>query len=250
MTSEDRHRGRADLAIDALAALSEPTRRRVYEHLRASGTPTTREEVAAALGLGRPIVAFHLDALAKAGVVDVDYARPPGRRGPGAGRPAKRYRVTAGEIAASVPARRYDLAGRILAAGVRDASRSGGATDARSATFNAAEATGRELGEERADLGGEVASSGHLKQVCAVLAELGYEPVSNDGTEPPESLRLRNCPFHAVVEVEPELVCQLNVHLLHGLLEGMSVHDLEAQFAPAPGECCVRIAARHGETTG
>lgn len=247
MTSEERRRGRADRAIDALAALSEPTRRRVYEHLRASGAPATREEVAAALGLGRPITAFHLDALAKAGVVDVDYARPPGRRGPGAGRPAKRYRATAREIAASVPARRYDLAGRILAAGVRDASRSGGATDARSATFDAAEATGRELGEERADATPGAASSGRLEHVCAVLAELGYEPMPDDATGRAASLRLRNCPFHAVVEVEPELVCQLNVHLLHGLLEGMSVYDLEAQFAPTPGECCVRIAARHGE---
>lgn len=244
MTAEDRCRPRADVAIDALAALSEPTRRRVYEHLRASGGPATREEVAAALGLGRPIAAFHLDALAKAGVVAVDYARPPGKGGPGAGRPAKRYRATASEIAASVPARRYDLAGRILAAGVRDATRSGGETDARSATFSAAEATGRALGEERADAGAEVASSGRLEHVCAVLAELGYEPVSDDGPGHAESLRLRNCPFHAVVEVEPELVCQLNVHLLHGLLEGMSVRDLEAQFAPTPGECCVRIAAR------
>ncbi len=246
MTSENPRRDRADLAIDALAALIEPTRRRVYEHLRATGAPATRDEVAGALELGRPLAAFHLDALAKAGLVDVDYARPPGRRGPGAGRPAKRYRATAGEVAASVPARRYDLAGRILAAGVRDASRSGGATDARSATFNAAEMTGRELGQERvntvAGTGG--ASSGPLGHVCAVLAELGYEPVSDDETGDAGSLRLRNCPFHAVVEVEPELVCQLNVHLLHGLLEGMSLHDLAAEFKPTPGECCVRITAR------
>ncbi|HET9188562.1 MAG TPA: helix-turn-helix domain-containing protein [Acidothermaceae bacterium] len=243
MRSDQRSRGRLDVAVDALAALSEPTRRRVFEQLRASGEPATRDEVAAALGLGRPIVTFHLDALAKAGVVDVDYARPPGRRGPGAGRPAKRYRVAAGEIAARVPARRYDLAGRILAAGVRDATRSGGATDARAATFNAAEATGRQLGEEHAETGADATSSESMQHVCAVLSELGYEPVSDGGAEHPESLRLHNCPFHAVVEVEPELVCQLNVHLLHGLLEGMSVHDLEAQFAPTPGECCVRIAA-------
>jgi predicted ArsR family transcriptional regulator len=248
MTPQDRRPRQANEAIDALALLREPTRRRVYDHLRATGAPTTRDEVAAALRLGRPIAAFHLDALAKAGLVEVDYARPPGRRGPGAGRPAKRYHATAGDIAASVPARRYDLAGRILAAGVRDASRSGGAIDARSATFSAAEATGRELGEERAGAGAVAASSGRLKHVCAVLADLGYDPVSDDDAAPSDALRLRNCPFHAVVEVEPELVCQLNVHLLHGLLEGMSMHGLEAQFAPTPGECCVRIAARLGET--
>ncbi len=250
MTSGER-RGRFDVAIEALASVSEPTRRRVFDHLRGAGEPATRDQVAAALGLGRPITAFHLDALAKSGLVEVDYARPPGRRGPGAGRPAKRYRVTAREIAASLPARRYDLAGRILAAGVRDASRERGG-DARAATFAAAETTGRQLGEEHRDEHGELPSAGEIERVRAVLAGLGYEPVEEPGAEtaaePGErrgpAVRLRNCPFHAVVEVEPDLVCQLNLHLLSGLLDGMSVHHLEPRFAPTPGECCVRIATR------
>jgi predicted ArsR family transcriptional regulator len=145
----------------------------------------------------------------------------------------------ASEIAASLPARRYDLAGQILAAGVRDASQSAGAVDARAATFAAAKAKGRELAAES----GAVPSSGSLDDVCAVLADLGYEPVG----ESDDALRLRNCPFHAVVDVEPELVCHMNLHLLEGLLDGLSASDLEAQFAPTPGECCVRVAARrHG----
>jgi len=79
-----------------------------------------------------------------------------------------------------------------------------------------------------------------LGDVCAVLADLGYEPAGEDD----DALRLRNCPFHAVVDVEPELVCHMNLHLLEGLLDGLSASDLEAQFAPTPGECCVRVAAR------
>ncbi|HEX7106905.1 MAG TPA: helix-turn-helix domain-containing protein [Acidothermaceae bacterium] len=243
-------RGRRNMALDALAALSEPTRRRVFDFLREQAAPATRDQVAAALDLGRPITAFHLDALAKAGVVEVDFARPAGRRGPGAGRPAKRYRVVAGEIAASLPARRYDLAGQILAAGVRDASQSAGAVDARAATFAAASAKGRELAalySDDASAAAATPSSGSLDGVCAVLADLGYEPAG----EPDDALRLRNCPFHAVVDVEPELVCQMNLHLLEGLLDGLAASDLEAQFAPTPGECCVRVAARrhgHGKT--
>jgi predicted ArsR family transcriptional regulator len=224
------------VAIDALAALSEPTRRRVFDFLRGSTGPATRDQVAAALGIGRPIAAFHLDALAKAGVVEVDFARPAGRRGPGAGRPAKRYRVAAAEIAASLPARRYDLAGQILAAGVRDSARSAGAVDARAATFAAADAKGRELAAAYAD----PSSSGSLDHVCAVLADLGYEPAG----ESDDALRLRNCPFHAVVDVEPGLVCEMNLHLLEGLLDGLAADRLEAQFAPTPGECCVRVAPR------
>lgn len=236
MTPDELPRRRSDVAIGALAALSEPTRRRVFDFLRADGAATTRDQVAAALGIGRPIAAFHLDALAKAGLVSVDFARPVGRRGPGAGRPAKRYRAVVEEVAASLPPRRYDLAGQILAAGVRDATAPGARGDARAATFAAAEAKGRELAGAYA----APASSASLEQVGAVLAALGYEPKEEDDG----ALRLCNCPFHAVVDVEPELVCQMNVHLLEGLLDGLSATDVEAQFTPTPGECCVRVAAR------
>src|SRR2546421_4746703 len=37
------------------------------------------------------------------------------------------------------------------------------------------------------------------------LTELGYEPTRDGGC-----VRLRNCPFHAVVDVAPQLVCDLN----------------------------------------
>jgi predicted ArsR family transcriptional regulator len=215
----------------AVEALSEPTRRRVYEAVRDERAPLTRNDVAAAAGIGRPIAAFHLDALAKAGLLEVDYARPPGRRGPGAGRPSKRYRVAHSDIALNVPERRYDLAGQILAAGVRDA----GTGDARTATFEAAHSQGRELAEEYAGRGPE---RDQLDRACAILGDLGYEPV--DDTEA-DVVRLRNCPFHAVVDVEPELVCHMNLRLLEGLIEGLGFDELTARFAPTSGECCVHI---------
>lgn len=215
-------------AVNAVAALSEPTRRRVYEAVRGGDGPSTRDEVAATLGIGRPIAAFHLDALAKAGLLDVDYARPPGRRGPGAGRPAKRYRVCANDIALSVPERRYDLAGQILAAGIRDS----GSGDVRAATFAAAKRKGQELAEKYADVEAERRPRNRIR---AVLSDLGYEPVGDD------PVRLRNCPFHAVVDVEPDLVCHMNLNLIEGLLDGLRLADLEARFAPTPGECCVHI---------
>lgn len=220
----------------AIEALSEPARRRVYEAVRSARAPVTRNDVAAAAGIGRPIAAFHLDALAKAGLLDVDYARPPGRRGPGAGRPAKRYQVADTDIALSVPERRYDLAGQILAAGVRDA----GPRDARSATFDAARDKGLELAERYGSIAPERDEHG---RACAILGDLGYEPV--DDTEA-DVVRLRNCPFHAVVDVEPELVCHMNLRLLEGLIEGLGFDELSAQFAPTPGECCVHIAESSG----
>ena len=61
------------------------------------------------------MAAFHLDKLADAGVVEVRFERTSGRTGPGAGRPSKLYRRADDEVAASVPDRRYDLAGSLLA---------------------------------------------------------------------------------------------------------------------------------------
>jgi len=70
-----------------------------------------------------------------------------------------------------------------------------------------------------------------------VLGAIGYEPVDHDAV-----VKLRNCPFHAVVDVEPELVCHMNVHLIEGLLEGLQLDRLTTRFTPTPGECCVQIS--------
>ena len=84
--------------LAALASLNEPMRRRLYGYLADQDTGVSRETAAAALGLSRSVVAFHLDKLADLGLLDVEFRRPEGRGGPGAGRPAKLYRRAAGEI--------------------------------------------------------------------------------------------------------------------------------------------------------
>ena len=78
--------------LGAISALSEPTRRAVYEHVAAAGSWVSRDQAADAVGLERATAAHHLDRLAADGLLDVDYQRISGRRGPGAGRPAKLYR--------------------------------------------------------------------------------------------------------------------------------------------------------------
>src|SRR3954469_14292540 len=129
----------SDPGMTALHLLAEPTRRRVYDAVRAADGPQTRDDIANATGINRRLVTFHLDLLAGGGLLDVDYARPPGRGGPGAGRPAKRYRPAPVDIELRVPARRYDLAARILARAVAE-STSGG--DARERAMQAAHEEG------------------------------------------------------------------------------------------------------------
>src|SRR4051812_22397396 len=131
--------------VAAVAALAEPTRRRMYEYVVRRPDPVGRDEVAEALGVPRATTAFHLDRLVAEGLLDVHYERRTGRTGPGAGRPAKLYRRSAASVAVSLPERRYDLAGDLLASAVADAERSGerpGAT-----LEQAAHRRGRAMGE-------------------------------------------------------------------------------------------------------
>ncbi len=68
-----------------------------------------------------------------------------------------------------------------------------------------------------------------------VLAEGGYEPVvDGDGT-----IRLRNCPFHALALAHRELTCGMNLSLAEGMLEGLGADNLTAELDPQPGWCCV-----------
>lgn len=211
--------------VAAFAVLADERRRDLYDHVAGAGRPVSRDEAAEATGIGRPLAAYHLDRLAEAGLLDVEFARPPGRSGPGAGRPAKRYVRPARALAAQTPARDYPFVAQLLAEIVEataDPDRSG-----------TAHALARERGRAA---GATVTSPDGLE---ALLAARGYEP----RREPDGTLRLANCPFHAVATTHPELVCGLNHAYIEGLLERVGdTHT--ARLDPHPGRCCVTIGKR------
>jgi predicted ArsR family transcriptional regulator len=211
--------------VDALSALGDATRRRVYEHVCAQGRPVGREDVASALGIGRTLAAYHLDRLAAEGLLSVSYERRSGRSGPGAGRPAKMYDRSEREVAVSIPPRDYGVAARLLAHAAAHDEHGG----TRRALRDAADSLGREIGAEAAD----------APDLAPLLRARGYEPFDDDGV-----MRLRNCPFHAVAQRHPEVVCDMNLSLLGGLLAGLGADDVEAALEPGPGRCCVAIRRR------
>ena len=214
--------------ISVIAVLEDPVRRRLYDFVSARGDEVSRNEAAQAAGIGRTLAAFHLDRLAAAGLVEVTFARPAGRSGPGAGRPAKLYRRTAVEHQVSVPPRDYRTAAELLAEVVdltgaepelQRSARSRGAASGRTARSQAPELPGDDL-------------------VTGALTAQGYQPY-RDGAD----VRLRNCPFHVLASNHPPLICGMNLALLEGLLEGASAPGLSARLDPRPGECCVVLTA-------
>ena len=225
--------------ISSIAALDQPLRRDLYRLLSERDGWVTRDEACEALGVPRSVAAFHLDKLAEAGVVEVTFERTTGRTGPGAGRPAKLYRRGAGEVSASVPDRRYDLAGSLLATAIAESERTGApVADCLTA---AARAAGKVIGEEAAAVTGPLKKREDRRNaVLELLAGHGYEPVTAKRGE----IALVNCPFHRLAEQHRSLVCGMNLDFLAGLLEGMGPADrLDARLEPEPGYCCVRIKA-------
>lgn len=225
--------------ISGIAALDQPLRRDLYRLLSERDAWVTRDEASEALGVPRSVAAFHLDKLVEAGVAEVTFERTTGRTGPGAGRPAKLYRRGALEVSASVPERRYDLAGSLLAAAIAEAERTGAPiAQCLSATARAA---GRVIGEEAAaDTGPLSKREDRRRAVLEILSRHGYEPALGKRGE----IALVNCPFHRLAEEHRSLVCGMNLDFLGGLLDGIGPSGrLSARLAPEPGFCCVRIKA-------
>ena len=220
-----------DLQTEALALLAEPVRRRLYDHVIAAPRPVDRDEAAAALGIGRPLVAFHLDRLVRGGLLDVEYHRRSGRSGPGAGRPAKFYlRPVDRQVEVSLPPRRYGLAAELLARGLE---RSG--PQAIDAVVDVARAAGREIvAAARARDPGSTGTSA----VVEALVDNGYQPFADETG----AIRLRNCPFDALVDQHRTLTCAMNLALLEPLAAELSNGALEASPRPVDGYCCVAIA--------
>jgi predicted ArsR family transcriptional regulator len=226
-----------DERVAGVASLAEPQRRALYRFVVTREGSVSKDEAAAALGVARSVAAFHLDRLVADGLLTTEYRRLSGRQGPGAGRPAKLYRRADGELSVSLPARRYDLAAQLLAAAVDEAIHTG-ASVAPTLTRIATE-RGRQLGERARARAGERPSRRVLVDAAlAVLEAQGYEPRLRG-----EEIVLANCPFHALVDEQRELVCGMNHDLLGGMTSAIGDDALTARLQPMDGSCCVRLHA-------
>ena len=222
-------RNEADLA--SVSCLDDPVRGRLYAFVSGRGEPVGRDEAAAAVGIGRALAVYHLDKLVEAGLLTASYRRPPGRGGPGAGRPAKVYARSRGEFMVTVPVREYELAAGLLVQAVA-ADRSGQAGAALQA---AAWKLGADLAQRD--------QAGHPTLESA-LSEYGYEPRQDEAG----TVRMRNCPFRHLAELQPDLVCHMNLALIQGLAAGLDPGGPQPVLDPEPEHCCVAIPDPNGPT--
>ena len=222
-------------SIRPLAALDDRLRHRIYLFVRAQGVPATRDHVATELGISRKLAAFHLDKLLDRGLLRAHYARPPGRSGPGAGRPSKMYEPSGIEIDVSIPERRYDLVGELLVDAIEHETPG---QPARDTAMRAARDTGFALGDgiRRDEHLGRPGLERTLTATLPVLAEHGFEPYREG-----DRVRVRNCPFHALAQRAPDLICEMNRSFVDGIVRGLGNSTVEAVIERRPGECCVEL---------
>ncbi|GAA0906838.1 helix-turn-helix transcriptional regulator [Pseudonocardia zijingensis] len=219
--------------VSGVSALAEPARRALYLYVAAQPEAVSRDQAAEGVGLPRHTAKFHLDKLVEEGLLDTEFRRLTGRRGPGAGRPTKLYRRSEREVAVTLPPRHYDLAGLILAGAVETAARDG--VPVLDAVQRAAAECGRRLGGDT-EAGDEDPGGSPLEAAATMLAGHGYEPRVGDGV-----VELANCPFHALAREHTELVCGMNLHLITAMLGERGPTGVRAGLDPAPDRCCVTL---------
>lgn len=128
----------------------------------------------------------------------------------------------------SLPPRRYDLVGDILATAV---TRSSAGEPMGDVLRDVAYKEGFELGvqgREGNDAGGE-------RTFLHVLETQGYEPHLDDGV-----VTLTNCPFDSLAQKHTDVVCGLNVDFVQGIADGVGCCRVDARLEPQPGCCCVK----------
>ncbi len=195
--------------------------RAVLAALRDGSRPMRVSEVAEAVGSHENTVRSHLAQLIDRELVIVTTAPAEGRgrpaslyeAGPRPGARTEEYQALAGAFAA-------DLVKRGAGPAVRARARE----------------IGRSWGERMHSPG----SAQEAADIDAAMTDLGFGPV-RDG----ETLRLTTCPLLDLAVENPDVICQVHLGLVDGLLgpEGASG---EAELTPfaEPGACLLRVPGR------
>jgi predicted ArsR family transcriptional regulator len=152
--------------MEALTPLADLDLLQTLAFVRAELDPPTAADASAALGVPRSVARWRLERLVEAGVLVPSFARRNGRRGPGAGRPAKTYAVAPGSAAVGATPRYPELV-RLLIEALPPRDRRA------------------QLGEVGRRFGEQLAREANLKparragtaarRICRALGQLGFQ---------------------------------------------------------------------------
>ena len=218
--------------VEAHRALAGWTRVALLTRLRTSGSPLDVRELARATGVHINTVRFHLEVLARAGLVSSEFEHRPHR-----GRPRQLWRATT--TLPTGPQEGYRMLAEVLAGYLQ-------------ANVPEPSTVGLEIG---AAWGSQLATTPvegqrqGLDRVLDMLARLGFSPERVD-TADGVQLQLHSCPFLEVARNNSQLVCSAHLGLLRGALAEAGVPMAARSLHPlvGPSLCIAHLDARKPST--
>jgi predicted ArsR family transcriptional regulator len=215
--------------LDRLAAAGDPQLRRVLVFARGRREPFTSAEAATELGVHPNVARARLDRLVRAGLLEVEREQRGARRGPGAGRPTKVYRVAPELEAIEFPDRRV---GELISLLVEKLPTRG----RQRALREAGEDFGRKLAEA-AGLRPARSFAAGLERVVDALGLLGFQAsvVSLEGDR--AELASPTCPLRPLVTQYPE-ASGIDRGMWAGLVE-RGVRGVSADRVDCETPCCL-----------
>ncbi|WP_334142131.1 helix-turn-helix transcriptional regulator [Rhabdothermincola sp.] len=225
-------------AVTAIAAaFGDPTRREIYLYARSNPGGVTAAEVADHFDLHPNVARHHLDKLTGGGYLEVAVERT-GRSG--AGRPSKRYRVTATEVDLAIPVRHDDLLvmllGRALALLPPDTAAA------------MAEDVGLEYGRLMARSMGDADHQRSFQAAMHAVADaLTAHGFAAHAEKRNHELRIvsEHCPFGEAVRENP-VICAVDRGLVKGMLAelyGDATAELDTTIALGDDVCVTTVEA-------
>jgi predicted ArsR family transcriptional regulator len=234
------------MPAEPLDAVADPGLRAALLFARSQAEPITADDAAAALEVHRNVARGRLDRLAAAGLLEVTRERRTGRSGPGAGRPAKVYRVAPELEAIEFPPRHFDeLVAALVEELPESALRRAGAQFGRQLAMAAGLRPVRDLVRG-------------LGRACAAVRSLGYQAslVSVEGDR--AVISTPTCPLRPLVARRPE-TAEIDRGMWAGLVEraldGVRAEDVRCETADCLDEhrsCRVvlELAAQEASASG
>lgn len=208
------------------SALSSPSRVALINELRTADGSVDAHQLSEVCGLHVTTVRFHLEALISAGLVGSTTAPSTGR-----GRPRLLYSAISQMSHASNEDAYLQLA-RLMAQSWANNTQGTPAERAELAGREWAKSSipEREPGERPL---GQIAS-----EVNALFTEIGFEPELQETPEGVE-FELHACPFGAIAAEHPEIVCNIHLGLMRGVMERLAGVGASAKITPraTPSMC-------------
>jgi predicted ArsR family transcriptional regulator len=221
----------AAAVVAVTSAFGDPTRRDIYLFVRSAPEGVKAAEVAEHFALHPNVARHHLEKLAGGGYLDVELARHES-----AGRPSKRYRVSANDTHLSFPPRRDDLLAILLARALEKLP----IDEARTLAEEVGYEYGRAIAARMEPGDGHRSAKAALSSVADALTAHGFaaHAEARDGSL---TLVAEHCPFGEAATKYPHVLCAVDTGMIKGMLEGLygETEPIIETSRPGGGEHCV-----------